>query len=236
MGVLPAAILGTETVDVTLIDPATIRLAGIAPLALDVPGVVDPTNGEPLFVAPIRYALEDVATPYDGDLVDCLSCTTEGPDGFMDLTLKFDTEEVIMAALAMMPPDWMPAKKECLVVELTFELDGVEYSGYDVIRLQGGDNLPIYAAAAEPVTGIANVSPNPFNPKATIEFALERGGPVTMKIYNLGGQLVRTLVAQEMPAGRHSVTWDAGREASGVYFLRMEAEGRTFTERMTLLK
>jgi sugar lactone lactonase YvrE len=71
-GRLPAAILGSEDFDVNAIDITSIRLAG---------------------VAPIRSSLEDVATLVsDGNECDC---TTAGPDGYADLTLKFETEEVI---------------------------------------------------------------------------------------------------------------------------------------------
>jgi len=77
-GVLPVAILGTEDFDVTQIDPVTVMVEGIAPL---------------------RWALEDVATPFEPyqGKVDAFDCTTEGFDGFMDLTLKFKHAEVAEA-------------------------------------------------------------------------------------------------------------------------------------------
>ena len=66
-GVLPVAILGTEDFDVTQVDPATVKLEDVAPL---------------------RWAIEDVATPSE-------ECNTLGPDGYLDLTLKFDTKEML---------------------------------------------------------------------------------------------------------------------------------------------
>jgi hypothetical protein len=78
-GVVPVAILGTEDFDVTTIDPLTIRLS------LD----GDRDGG----VAPLRSDLEDVAEPLiDGD--EC-ECHDSGPDGFMDLTLKFSTQDLV---------------------------------------------------------------------------------------------------------------------------------------------
>ena len=71
-GVLPVAVLGTEDLDVSTIDVASIRLAGVAPM---------------------RSAYEDVSSPIF-DEVDCV-CTTEGPDGYLDLTLKFDIQEIL---------------------------------------------------------------------------------------------------------------------------------------------
>ena len=76
--VLPVAILGTYDFDVTQIDPASIRLVGVAPL---------------------RSSLKDVATPFE-PLVgkeDAYACNDFGADEFMDLTLKFDTQEVVEA-------------------------------------------------------------------------------------------------------------------------------------------
>jgi hypothetical protein len=80
MGVSPAAVLGTEEFDVTQIDPASVLLEGE--------------------VSPLRWALEDVAAPFDGEIgdpPDPYACTTEGPDGFLDLTLMFDTQELVEA-------------------------------------------------------------------------------------------------------------------------------------------
>ncbi len=75
-GVLPAAILGGEAFDVTQVDPASVRLEGVAPL---------------------RWNLEDVATPYDGPPEGAYDCSEEGPDGWTDLTLKFENQEIIAA-------------------------------------------------------------------------------------------------------------------------------------------
>ena len=73
-GVLPVAILGSEDFDVNTIDIASVRLDG---------------------VAPVRSSYEDVAAPL-ADSDEC-ECTTEGPDGYLDLTLKFKTQEIVEA-------------------------------------------------------------------------------------------------------------------------------------------
>jgi hypothetical protein len=77
-GVLPVAVLGTEDFDVTAIDPETILLNRSC----------EGCEG----VAPIRWSYEDVATPFEGELCDCHEL--EG-DGILDLTLKFDTQELV---------------------------------------------------------------------------------------------------------------------------------------------
>jgi hypothetical protein len=83
--------------------------------------------------------------------------------------------------------------------------------------------------------------PNPFNPMTSIRFDLPREAHVLLHIYNVEGQLVRTLMDENVPAGRHSVTWDGriqngSRAASGVYFYRIRADAFTATRRMVLLK
>ena len=66
--------------------------------------------------------------------------------------------------------------------------------------------------------------PNPFNPSTTIRFALATRSRVKLSVYNLLGQVVATLVDEEIPAGVHEVPWNAVG-SSGVYFYRLEAEG-----------
>jgi len=65
--------------------------------------------------------------------------------------------------------------------------------------------------------------PNPFNPSTTIEFALPQSAFVTLKVYNLLGEEVATLVAEKRAAGVHRFNWDAKGLASGVYLYRLEA-------------
>ncbi|MCC7262524.1 MAG: T9SS type A sorting domain-containing protein [Candidatus Latescibacteria bacterium] len=83
--------------------------------------------------------------------------------------------------------------------------------------------------------------PNPFNPETLIPFGLENPGLVRLAVYNLAGQRVRLLLDEVRPAGQHLVRWDGFTESgdkagSGVYLYRLEAEGRTHSRSMSLLK
>jgi hypothetical protein len=83
--------------------------------------------------------------------------------------------------------------------------------------------------------------PNPFNPETTIAFDLPQAGSVELQVFDLLGQTVRTLVAQELSAGTHQMLWrgvdDRGQQvSSGVYFYRLKAGGYTQMRRMLLLK
>jgi hypothetical protein len=102
-GVLPVAVLGTEDFDVYEIDVASIELEG---------------------VRPIRSDYEDVATPFDGELCDCHEL---GADGFEDLTLKFEKQEIVSAIEPV-------SDREELVLTLTGELfDGTPIEGQDCV-------------------------------------------------------------------------------------------------------
>ncbi|HKK21777.1 MAG TPA: T9SS type A sorting domain-containing protein, partial [candidate division Zixibacteria bacterium] len=83
--------------------------------------------------------------------------------------------------------------------------------------------------------------PNPFNPTTEIFFTLSARARVSLVLYNMLGQQVRTLVDATLPVGRHSVNWDgkdySGKQvASGVYLYRLVAGDKTQTKKMELLK
>ena len=83
--------------------------------------------------------------------------------------------------------------------------------------------------------------PNPFNPETTIRYAVPEAGKVTLRIYNVLGQEVATLINTDQVAGYYSVQWNGmdrlGRSvASGVYLYRMEAQNFTRVHKMLLLK
>jgi hypothetical protein len=89
---------------------------------------------------------------------------------------------------------------------------------------------------------LAQNVPNPFNPVTTIEYSLASPGRVTLRIYNVAGQLIRTLVGDEQrPAGFSNARWDGRNDAgtavaSGVYFYRLIAGSFVETRKMVLLK
>lgn len=93
-----------------------------------------------------------------------------------------------------------------------------------------------------PVTNIlANNYPNPFNPTTTIKYGLMADGKVSIIMYNIKGQKVKTLVNESQKAGHHTIVWDGkddyGKQvASGVYFYRMITDKFSETKKALLLK
>ncbi len=112
-GIVPVAVLGGASFDASQIDPASVRIAGVAPL---------------------RWSMEDVAGPYSPftGKEGCQACNTSGPDGYMDLSLKFDPQQ-LAAALGQV------SDGQCLVVSLTGNLmpafGGTPIKGEDVLKI-----------------------------------------------------------------------------------------------------
>lgn len=78
--------------------------------------------------------------------------------------------------------------------------------------------------------------PNPFNPNTTIRFSLPHSEFVTLRILNVLGKQIATLVSENLPAGTHQAVWDAQGMASGVYFYRLQAGPFSQTRKVLLLK
>jgi hypothetical protein len=109
-------------------------------------------------------------------------------------------------------------------------------------------NNPTIASAVEDNDALPtefNLSknyPNPFNPTTSINFALPKAGHVTLTVFNMLGQEVRTLVSSKMSAGNFKTMWDAHddygmRVSSGVYFYRLQVDDKVVgIEKMLLLK
>jgi len=83
--------------------------------------------------------------------------------------------------------------------------------------------------------------PNPFNPVTSIKFNLVQNENVSLEIYNVLGQKVKTLVNEKLSAGKHSIVWEGNdnngnKVASGIYFYKLTGERYTSTKKMLLLK
>ncbi len=103
-------------------------------------------------------------------------------------------------------------------------------------------DAPTSATLGQPASfSLSQNTPNPFNPSTRIAFSLPEAGEAEPAIYNIAGQLVRTLADRPFTAGDHALLWngrdDAGRPvASGVYVAQLTTQGRAFVQAMTLVR
>ena len=78
--------------------------------------------------------------------------------------------------------------------------------------------------------------PNPFNPTTTVKFSVPQSGFVSIKVYDLIGNEVSTLVNSDFTSGNHIVQWDGSGQTTGIYFVRMESGGFVQTKKVMLMK
>lgn len=108
-------------------------------------------------------------------------------------------------------------------------LNGLSRAGFTVVA-DVGDPSP---AVTEPA---AWSQPNPFTRATTIRFRLPAAGPVRLDVFDLAGRRVARLLDEARPAGEQAVAWEPGALATGVYYVRLEAAGRTVATRCVKLR
>ena len=86
------------------------------------------------------------------------------------------------------------------------------------------------------VSSIDHIYPNPFNPETNISFIIEEPGMVNLAVYNIRGQLVKTLVSGNLERGDHNITWKADDQPSGIYLFRLKSSDGVSTGKAMLLK
>jgi len=218
-GLLPTAILGTQDLDITSIDPTTIRLEG---------------------VPAVKWAVEDVAAPFPGELCECW---TEGPDGFDDLTAKFVVQDVVQALGEV-------NDRDTLELALTWELfDGTSMKGSDCVvilkrdrdkrpeMLGSSDGNPqvVRRSSLSNVFALYQNSPNPFRSTTAISFSLPERAYTTLSIHDARGRTVATLVDGERAAGTYAVEWLTD-VSSGIYFYRLQSGDFTATKKLIRMR
>ena len=110
-----------------------------------------------------------------------------------------------------------------LIGDLVFTSQGTEFMSLDIST--GPTSYRLYANY-----------PNPFNPTTTIRFDLPYKSGVSIKVYNLQGREVMSLIDGNMEAGYHSVSWNAESYSSGMYFVKMLTGDFIHTQKMMLIK
>lgn len=217
-GVLPVAVLGTEDFDVHDIDASSLLLNGVAPL---------------------RTSFSDVATPFMGDTC---GCTTDGPDGFTDLTIKFEALDVAQT----LDPGPNGTTR---VLTLTGNLqDGRPFVAEDCVVLRGGPK-DIIASFPDDNNGQGTEDPDPQvdepgtvtlsvrmdGSRQRIDYALPKPADVNLAVYDVSGRLVERLVGWTEAAGTHSLEWNTSGHPNGIYFYRLEADGVTITRKIAVI-
>jgi len=214
-GMIPVAILGSETFDVHDIDASTIRLAGV------------PAK---------KSRIEDVASPYEGDLC---GCTDAGRDGYDDLKVLFSAQDVV----AMLG---MPSFKAELTLTLTgFLTDETAIEGQDCIKIVGAPmNMggPKDQITSDPgngdqaVGGPLSLNVRDDGSRHQIQYVLPAASEVTLTVFDVSGRIVDRVVQSFESAGDHTVSWNAASHPNGIYFYQLRTDNKVLTKKVVLLK
>lgn len=182
--------MGTQTYDVTFLDPNGDEFALPAGVGLSLAGeAADPGKATFTIDGPFAFHLNGVAT------------------GTTDLALQiFHVDHADFTATAIP-----------VVVMMPTDAGTPEISAPQVLALHPA-------------------SPNPFNPTTVIRYDTAHAGKVRLSIFDARGRSVGNLVDDVMPAGRHTVSWNASAVPSGQYFIRLESPDGNRTTNATLLK
>jgi glycosidase len=130
---------------------------------------------------------------------------------------------------------------EVISTTQSFRLDAGEYHILSKNRLQkpGEDPPPTSIDSKDELPlqfALYPNYPNPFNPSTEIRYDLADAGMVALRVYDILGRQVAELVNQDQQTGSYTVTFNANELSSGTYLVRLEAAGRVFTRKMTLIK
>ena len=146
-----------------------------------------------------------------------------------------------------LPSGWEIHNSENTI--LFFSLDGssledktlFEYDGDIVIESAiatdwHGSDIAVSTVLIPKEFALQSAYPNPFNPVTNLKFGLPVDSKVSIQIYNLQGQVVSTLLNDNMQTGYHSVVWNADEFGSGIYFVQMIAGDYIHTQKIMLVK
>ncbi|MBZ0204281.1 MAG: T9SS type A sorting domain-containing protein [Ignavibacteria bacterium] len=108
------------------------------------------------------------------------------------------------------------------------------------------DSISVFGTDATGINPVANTNPekfelyqnfpNPFNPVTKIDFDIPKAGFTTLKVYDVTGSEVATLVSGDIKNGKYSIDFDATNLSSGIYYYRLESGGLIKTNKMSLVK
>jgi photosystem II stability/assembly factor-like uncharacterized protein len=127
----------------------------------------------------------------------------------------------------------------------TYDVLAVHFQGPAGVLWVGCHYSNVYSRTDAAVTGadapklpfaLNQNYPNPFNPSTTIQFAIAKDGHVGLNVYDVSGRLVATVMDENLKAGNHTVTFNADKLATGVYFYKLSTSSGEMTRKMVIVR
>ncbi len=242
--------LGPLTMPVVHFDACDVIWRGVEVVfSVDVNNQLDPIGGGD--VVAINGTVSNSETPsfswdvpsLNAMLDDGVAPDTAAGDGIYTLSIAFEDSSMIHTDYKYLVNDVY----ECADQGNRYvAIDADNYDDVGTPQVLPLDNLhqcnTVDADDALPTRmALRQNHPNPFNPKTEIRFTVHRAGSGSLQVFNVKGELVRTLMQGNLSTGPHVVTWngadDTGRQSpTGVYFYRLDLNGEVDVRKMMLVK
>ncbi len=161
--------------------------------------------------------------------------STDNPFSLSDISPCIDSGTTHLSMFNL--PDWYQFPVYDLAGNSRIYGTQIDMGAYE---WHGGSGLHDELLPTTPTLSLT-IYPNPFNPETTISYSVPKDAKVLLSIYNTKGQLVRTLVNGTVLSGTHRVVWNGADDngnkvSSGIYFSRIQTEGKSITAKMLMLK
>lgn len=181
------------------------------------------------------------AEPYQGIILDWQTAKEVDNAGFHILKSRTQEGGYETITKELIAPDM---SREYRYIDDTAKAGVPFYYKLEAVDLNGRTQVfgPVKAMAPVPSEyELSQNYPNPFNPTTSVRYQLPKAGRVVLQVFNINGQLVRTLVDNHRDAGYHVAIWDGTSSrgmlvSSGVYYYRITVGDYTMTKKMALLK
>ncbi len=200
------------------------------------------TDSRDLFTAQLAilktYALGTVDTAGAAFLPDWRLVST-GPDSYLHpdwpipVDLSYSNADLLTSGIGGFPIgdlNWFPAQKDAWIAQRAAEYSQIQ------TELDGAVSAAKSTNALPAAFTLQQNYPNPFNPATIISFSLPHSANASLKVYDMLGREVATLVNGYTTSGTHEVTFNAASLASGIYFCRLTSGNFTEVKKMMLVK
>jgi len=165
-------------------------------------------------------------------------------DGYVgfEITLSHGADFEINVTKSAFIADYKTTGNTTKIIVVAPETDNLfsstgDYTIVDVVAgTSGGTALAADIVSLPTMFGLGDAYPNPFNPTTSVDLAMPVDGFVSVKIYNLMGQVIATLHEGNLTANTYSFVWDAADVASGMYFLKAETSSNVDIQKIMLMK
>ena len=170
------------------------------------------------------YFIEKIENAEEGDIVEAYNGSTLVGSriwngAFTDIPVMGEDHSDFTSGFSKMGsiPTFKLVKENGEVFEIAGDIPSWESNGLFIV-----ESMSIREIAPEKYS-LASVYPNPFNPSTTVSFTIPELSVVTINVFDITGRKITELMNGSMAAGYHNLTWNAGNQSSGIYFVKMIA-------------